>query len=376
MKHLKLMLVAAIALGSGMGFAAPMRVYLGTLGKGESKGIYLCELDGDSGVLSEPKLAVEVGSPGFLVPHPGGSYLYSTSRPAGRNAAGRVAAYRIKPDGMLEIINRQSSEGRGPCFVGLDASGKTLLAANYGSGSVAALKVQLDGSLAKSTSFFQHEGSSVNPKRQEGPHAHSIYAGPENKYAYAPDLGIDQVVIYELAPGTATLKPAGVARMPPGSGPRHMKFGKDGKQAYVLSELLLNVVVLDRAESGGGLRQKQVVSVLPEGTDKDGMTCSEILASGDGKFVYTANRDTAGKGRDSLSVLTIRDGGNLTLLQTVPAKVAIPRNITLSPDGKWLLVAGQKSGNVPVFAVGKDGKLSATPHEVKLANAMCVVFGR
>jgi 6-phosphogluconolactonase len=164
--------------------------------------------------------------------------------------------------------------------------------------------------------------------------------------------------------------------MPPGSGPRHMKFGKDGKQAYVLSELLLNVVVLDRAESGGGLRQKQVVSVLPEGTDKDGMTCSEILVSGDGKFVYTANRDTAGKGRDSLSVLTIRDGGNLTLLQTVPAKVAIPRNINLSPDGKWLLVAGQKSGNVPVFAVGKDGKLSATPHEVKLANAMCVVFGR
>ena len=376
MKHLKLMLVAAIALGSGMGFAAPMRVYLGTLGKGESKGIYLCELDGDSGVLSEPKLAVEVGSPGFLVRHPGGSYLYSTSRPSGRNAAGSVSAYRIKPDGMLEMINQQSSEGRGPCFVGLDASGKTLLAANYGSGSVAALKVQSDGSLAKSTSFFQHEGSSANPKRQEGPHAHSIYAGPENKYAYAPDLGIDQVVIYELAPGTATLKPAGVARMPPGSGPRHMKFGKDGKQAYVLSELLLNVVVLDRAESGGGLRQKQVVSVLPEGTDKDGMTCSEILVSGDGKFVYTANRDTAGKGRDSLSVLTIRDGGNLTLLQTVPAKVAIPRNINLSPDGKWLLVAGQKSGNVPVFAVRKDGKLSATPHEVKLANAMCVVFGR
>ena len=31
--------------------------------------------------------------------------------------------------------------------------------------------------------------------------------------------------------------------MPPGSGPRHMKFGKDGKQAYVLAEMLLNVVV-------------------------------------------------------------------------------------------------------------------------------------
>ena len=62
------------------------------------------------------------------------------------------------------------------------------------------------------------------------------------------------------------------------------------------------------------------------------------------------------------------------LLQNVPAKVEIPRNINLSPDGKWLLVAGQKSGNVPVFSVGRDGKLRPTKHEVKVANAMCVVF--
>ncbi len=75
-----------------------------------------------------------------------------------------------------------------------------------------------------------------------------------------------------------------------------------------------------------------------------------------------------------MSVLTVGDGGKLTLLQTVPAKVDIPRNINLSPDGKWLLVAGQKSGNVPVFAVGADGKLSPTKNEIKVANAMCVVF--
>ena len=136
----------------------------------------------------------------------------------------------------------------------------------------------------------------------------------------------------------------------------------------------MTVVVFDRNAKDGKLTQKQVVSVLPEGAATDGMTCSEILVSPDGKFVYTANRDTAGKGRDSLSVLTVGAGGKLTLLQNVPAKVDIPRNINLSPDGKWLLVAGQKSGNVPVFAVGGDGKLSPTEHEVKVANAMCVVF--
>ena len=113
-----------------------------------------------------------------------------------------------------------------------------------------------------------------------------------------------------------------------------------------------------------------IVSVLPDGADKEGMTCSEIVVSPDGKFVYTANRDTAGKGRDSLSVLTVGEGGKLTLLQNVPAKVNIPRNINLSPEGQWLLVAGQKSGNVPVFAVGADGTLSATDNELKVPDAM------
>ena len=90
----------------------------------------------------------------------------------------------------------------------------------------------------------------MNANRQKGPHAHSIYAGPDNKFVYAPDLGIDKVVIYGLDRQGARLTPAGAAVMPPGSGPRHMKFGKDGKQAYVLSELLLTVVVFDR-DAGG-----------------------------------------------------------------------------------------------------------------------------
>ncbi len=285
-----------------------------------------------------------------------------------------MAWFRVREDGMLKLGHYESCRGKGPCFVGLDATDRALMVANYGSGSVALLPVQEDGSTYRSRSEHQHEGSSVNEKRQKGPHAHSIYAGPDNKFVYAPDLGIDKVVIYELMAKGAAMHRVGAAVMPPGSGPRHMKFGKDGKQAYVLSELLLTVVVFDRNAEDGDLTQKQVVIVLPEGAPKDGMTCSEVLVSPNGRFVYTANRDTAGKGRDSLSVLTVGESGKLTLLQTVPAKVDIPRNINLSPDGEWLLVAGQKSGNVPVFAVGNDGKLSPTKHEIKVANAMCVVF--
>jgi 6-phosphogluconolactonase len=374
----KLMTAAIVGmLGLGGAMGEKVNVYLGTQGRGESKGIYLSELDTETGALSAPKLAVEVTGPGFLVLSKDGKSLYSTARApdrGGERGMDAVAWYGVQEDGMLKLGHYESSQGSGPCFVGLDATGTVLMVANYGSGGVAAYAVKADGSVSPSTSFHQHEGSSVNERRQKGPHAHSIYAGPDNKFVYAPDLGIDKVVIYALDAAGARLKPAGAAAMPPGSGPRHMKFGKDGEQAYVLSELLLTVVVFDRNAKDGNLAQKQVVSVLPDGAPKDGMTCSEILVSPNGKFVYTANRDTAGKGRDSLSVLTVGDGGKLTLLQNVPAKVAIPRNINLSPDGKWLLVAGQKSGNVPVFAVGSDGQLSPTKHEIKVANAMCVVF--
>jgi 6-phosphogluconolactonase len=352
--------------------AEAIKVYVGTQGQGASKGIYLSLLDTETGALSEPKLAAEIGGPGFLAVHPGGKYLYSTARVDG-NA---VAAFRIKPDGMLDAINTQPSEGSGPCHVSVDATGRCLLVANYGSGSVAACGIDEDGSLVKSESAHQHKGSSANEGRQEGPHAHSIYAGPDNKFAYAPDLGIDKVMIYKLDSETATLTEAGFAKLPPGAGPRHMKFGKDGKQAYVLNELQLTVAVFDRDAETGLLAEKQIASCLDEGDDPEGMTCSEVRVHPSGKFLYTANRDTGGKGRDSLSVFAVLANGTLRLIQNVPAKVEIPRNIGVDPTGKWLLVAGQQSGNVPVFRIGEDGKLSFNGNEVKVANAMCVEFLR
>ncbi len=347
--------------------AETVRVYFGTQGRGESKGIYVSDFDTARGTLTEPQLAAEIGGCGFLALHPSGKYLYSTARADG-NA---VAAFKITPDGTLMPINTQPSEGSSPCHVSVDATGSCLMVANYGSGSVAAFKIDEDGSLVKSASAHTHEGSSVNQQRQEGPHAHSIYPGPDNKFAYAPDLGIDKVMIYKLDAESAKLTGAGAAKTPPGSGPRHMKFGKDGKQAYVLNEMLVTVSVYDRDPATGLLKEKQVVST---GTEKDGMSCSEIRVHPGGKHIYAANRDVAGKDRDSISVFEVLAGGELKLIEVAPAKVQIPRNINLSPNGNWLLVAGQRSGNVPVFRVGKDGKLTPTDAEVKVANAMCVEF--
>lgn len=365
------LLVSFLLLSKVLAYAGTTKVYLGTQGRGESKGIYLCDLNTETGQLSEPKLAAEISGAGFLALHPNGKYLYSTARGDGN----RVAAFQIAEDYLLKPINLQPSEGTGPCHVSVDTTGTCLMVANYGSGSVAALRIDEDGSLVKSASAHQHEGSSINPRRQKGPHAHSIYPGPDNEFAYSPDLGIDQVIIYRLNAATGTLERTGAAPTTPGAGPRHMKFSRDGRYAYVLTELHLTVAVYDRNPENGLLgRAKQEVRSLPGDVQLEGMSCSEIRVHPNGNFLYAANRDVEGSGRDSISVFKILEEGRIQRIQTIPAKVEIPRNIGVAPDGRWLLVAGQRSGNVPVFRIRDDGTLMETGNEVKVANAMCVEF--
>ena len=368
--------LVAGCLGVGCVAGDTQRVYFGTTGVGEAKGIHVADFDPEAGRIENLRLAAEAPRPGFLTISPDGGTLYATSEiPAEGDAPamGAVSAFAIGDDGSLRELGRRES-GAGPCFVALDATGRTLLSANYGGGSVAAFLIGDDGSIGPRASFFRHEGSSTHPQRQRGPHAHAIYPGPDNRFAYAPDLGIDEVVIYALDPATAKLTPAGTARTPPGSGPRHMKFSPDGKHAFVLGELDLTVMVYARNADDGSLQLKHVASVLPDDADPEGMTCSEILVSRDGKFIHTANRDTDGRGRDTLSVLAVGGDGQLERIHTTAAEVAIPRNIQLSPDERWLLVAGQESGGVPVFRLDEDGIPSFTGHRADVPAAMCIVF--
>jgi 6-phosphogluconolactonase len=154
-----------------------------------------------------------------------------------------------------------------------------------------------------------------------------------------------------------------------------MKFSQDGRHAYVLTELHLTVAVYDRNPESGLLGvAKQEVSCLPANSNSEGMSCSEIRVHPSGKFLYAANRDVKGERRDSISVFKVLEEGQIERIQTVAAKVEIPRNIGVDPEGRWLLVAGQKSGNVPVFQIRIDGTLKETDNEVSVANAMCVEF--
>ena len=179
-------------------FAESLPVYFGTYTGGEnsSKGICRSVLNLETGKLSDPVLSAEARNPSFLEIHPNGKFLYAVSEAGG---AGSVSAYTIVTDtGKLKLLNKQPSGGAGPCHVSIDHMGKNLLVANYGGGSASVIPIKSDGKLGKPTGFVQHTGSSVNPRRQKGPHAHSINVSPDNRFAFVADLGIDKIMIYKL----------------------------------------------------------------------------------------------------------------------------------------------------------------------------------
>jgi 6-phosphogluconolactonase len=353
--------------------ADSLPVYFGTYtsrGENASKGIYRSELDLETGKLSRPVLAAEARNPSFLELHPGGKFLYAVSESGG---AGSVSAYAIDADtGKLKFLNRQSSGGAGPCHVCIDHAGKNVLVANYGSGSASVIPIKADGELAEPTGFVQHTGSSVNPRRQKGPHAHSINVSPDNRFAYVADLGIDKIMIYRLdvEKGTIAANSPPFAKVNPGAGPRHFSFSPNGKFAYVINELDCTVTVFAFEPASGALKQIQTIATLPN--DFDGSsTCAEVRVHPSGKFLYGSNR-----GHDSIVVYQIDPAeGTLTFVEHETADIKTPRNFNIDPTGEFCLVANQGGDSVVVFRIDrKTGALEPTGHKISVPKPVCVRF--
>ena len=368
-----------ILMGSLAAGQAAERVYLAC----GNAGLRVAEFDSEKGTLTAPREAVSLQRAGFLAKHPSEPIIYSTCALDGpKETNGGVAAFRIQEDGQLELVNQVSTKGSGTCHVSIDQSGKVVLAANYGSGSVASFQVEASGALSEAVSAVQHEGKSVHPSRQKGPHAHYFATGPSNQFAYVPDLGIDQVKIYELNAETAELTPAGEGVLEGGSGPRHMKFSTDGQFAYVLNELTLTVTTFAVGAEDGSLKAVETISVVPEGTDKEKVTCAEIRVHPNGRFVYTSQRDLKTRkgddgeiGRNSLSVFHVKEEGTLEHVQTISAGVRIPRNFNFDPSGKWVLTGGQSSNDIQVFSLDQaTGKLAPHGDLIECPGAICFQF--
>ena len=357
------------------GFAGESLVYFGTFTGAKSKGIYLSRFDSATGTLTAPELAAEIENPTFLAVAPGEHFLYAVSEvnKIGGKDTGAVAAYAVDAKtGKLAPLNRQNSGGPGPCHISVDATGKCLLVANYAGGSIAALPIHADGSLGEAATFIQHAGSSVNTNRQTGPHAHSIYPSPDNRFVLNCDLGLDIVFTYRFDANAAKLEAVGppFARPANSSGPRHLVFSADGKFVYVINEMGGTITVFSYAATNAAMNEVQMISSLPGGFSGVN-TSAEIVLHPSGKFIYASNR-----GHDSIALFSVdQTTGRLTLVEHQSTMGRTPRNFAIDPTGRWLMAENQASDSVVIFSIDQDtGKLKPTGHTLSVGAPVCAVF--
>jgi 6-phosphogluconolactonase len=350
--------------------------YVGTYtSKTTSKGIYAYRFDPEKGQLTSIGIAAETTDPSFLAVHPNGKYLYAVNEIANFNGgtSGAVSAFAIDAKaGALKFLNQVPTRGAGPCHVSLDKEGAFVLVANYDSGSIASFPVHDDGSLGTTSGFVQHSGSGPDKERQEGPHAHWIGTSPDNRFALAVDLGLDQVDVYgfDSIKGVFTPVLSGFAKVKPGAGPRHLAFHPNGKFAYVLSEMESSVTVFSYQAKTGGLTSLQTISALPK--DYAGpKEAAEIAVHSSGKFLYTSNR-----GHDSIAVFTIDEKkGTLKSLGQVLTGGKAPRHFAIDPTGAYLLAENQESNNIVVFHIDPaTGSLTPTGQTIEVPSPVCITF--
>ena len=355
-----------------VGEAQTIDVWIGT----GRAGIYHLTLDTKDGILSKPMVVSEAKGAGFLSLHPNGKVLYATTREGG----GGVTAFSIDRSADPDIVSDKlspigtiSTGDGGAACIAVDRSAMALMSAQYGGGSISTYALTDSGSLDRRVQTVEHGvGSKSHPKRQQTAHPHWVGTSPDNRFVMVPDLGKDQVLVYEFDSDSGQVNWKSSVDLPAGSGPRHMKFHPTGDYVFVLNELALTLSVFRYDPESGALTPVQEISTLPESLkDKHLNSAAEIRVHPTGRFVYASNR-----GHDSISVFSFDlELGELKLVERESIRGAWPRNFNLDPSGRWLIAAGQRSNTLALFEVDLEtGELVFARQVVNATDPTCVLF--
>jgi len=313
----------------------------------------------------------QVRNPSWVTTTPDGRFLYSvveTVEFEGGPGGGVVAYARDVETGALTLLNTASSGGVEPAHLEVDPSQRFVIVANYRTGSVAVFAREADGRLGAMVEHVQHEGSSVHPERQTGPHAHQILFDPVTGEVLVPDLGLDAVLVYRLGEdGTLRERPEARITCAPGAGPRHLAFHQDGQHLFLLNELDNTLAVLRR--DGDRFVQTQVSSTLPADFTGHNQT-SAVRVSASGKSVLASNR-----GYDSIAVFAFDAATSTVTLRLVePSLGREPRDFIQTPDGRHLLVGNQDSDNVVLFAFDEAAPSLSAVSTAEVPTPVCLRF--
>lgn len=356
-------------------YTEPIRFGTGKILEGKGEGIYVYRMDPDTGALDFDSKTTGVVNPSYLAIHPTQRFLYAVNelKTFEDKPTGTVSAFAVDAkSGRLEFLNRQLTHGADPCHVTVDAKGRHVFVANFMSGSVCVLPVQRDGSLGEASDFIQHLGSSVDPVRQKGPHAHSVTLDWANRFAFVPDLGLDKLLVYTVDRTRGMLEPHAVAwiKVKPGAGPRHVALHPGGKFAFLINELDSTLAVLSFDGRNGAFKELQVVPTLPAGFQGES-TCADVQVAPSGRFVYASNR-----GHDSLVIYKFdRRTGKLAYVGHQSTQGRTPRQFEIDPTGRFLLVGNQDTDTIVPFRIDlKTGALAPTGQVLQVPTPVCVKF--
>jgi 6-phosphogluconolactonase len=389
---------AAAALGSSLvanaeGDAPGVRTgrvlaYVGTYtGAGSNgEGIYVFEMNEASGELSDGKLAAKTPAPSWIAIHPTKKYLYAVNeRSDYQGHSGSVSAFGIDASsGDLTALNVVSSEGAGPCYLSIDATGKYAFVANYEGGSISVLPILEDGKLGTATDVHRDSGQLGSKQAQnaprgsfaisghDAPHAHMIAPDPRGNFVLATDLGQDRIYSYRFDPSNGKLSPqetAPFATLPSGDGPRHFAFHPNGRWLYSFQEESSTAVFFDYDAATGALAAQQTVSALPVGFAGTSYA-SEIVVAPNGKFLYAANRL-----HDTIAAFSIDSQGKLNWIGETSTLGDYPGQFRIDPRGSFLYVCNLHSDNIACFRIhGDTGALAFTGFYTAVGSPGSITF--
>lgn len=278
---------------------------------------------------------------------------------------GGVTQLSYDSEGNMQVEATFNAAGTDPCHIIKSPDFRFLVLSNFADGSVSIFYLDEQGNMTGDMDLFQHEGNSIHPIRQKGPHAHSAIFTPDGNYMYIPDLGIDTLKAYEISQSRVKPITEKDVAVPSGSGPRYGEFDQNGKHFYLINELASQVMHFTYEE--GKLIRQETVNTLPEDFKEDNI-CSDLHLTPDGKYLYASNR-----GHDSIVCYAIGEKGELSFVQRISSGGKTPRNFCIDPTGKYVLVGNQDSDNITVFAIGEDGQLSLE-RQYDFGTPVCIRF--
>ncbi|MCL2463566.1 MAG: lactonase family protein [Micrococcales bacterium] len=329
---------------------------------GRGEGIYALAVDAATGRFGPPSVVARTRNPSFLAVCAGKIYAVNELKEFDGAAQGSVSAF----DADGRSLGTWPTGGTDPCHVAVSRDGRLLVVANFMSGSIRAYPVAAAGALRSPGQFFAYAGHGHDPARQAGPHAHAATFDAAGRFVYVPDLGLDQMHVYAYTADPPSLADEVTCPVAPGSGPRYAEFHPSNGLLYVTNELSCTVDAFAVDPATGRLTLLDTVSTLPDGCTTASLGAA-LRAAPDGGHLYASNR-----GHDSIAVLAVCAGGRLTRTAVVPSGGRTPRDFTIDPSGRFLVVAHQDSDNLVCFAIGADGGLEPRD-EVELPTPVCVI---